>query len=128
MGSPGAPEPTLGPKTPLNGPGRAKIGVNAPHVVQLTGLGPKKPNLNRSPTNSVLFTRNHPHTECALEPNSEYCLAIFSFNLGALIKGMMTCSYFEMYGDEKVLREGFLKEIYILKARKDFAQMTRLRR
>ena len=59
LGSPGAPKPTLGPKTPLNGPGRAKIGVNAPHVVQLTGLGPKKTNLNRSPTNSVLFTRNH---------------------------------------------------------------------
>ena len=33
-----------------------------------------------------------------------------------------------MYGDEKVLREGFLKEIYILKARKDVAQMTRLKR
>ena len=56
----GAPKPTLGPKTPLKGPGRAKIGVNAPHVVQLTGLGPKKPNLNRSSTNSVPFTRNHP--------------------------------------------------------------------
>ena len=42
LGPPGAPEPTLGPKTPLNGPGRAKIGVNASHVVQLTGLGPKK--------------------------------------------------------------------------------------
>ena len=63
-----------------------------------------------------------------LHSNSEYCLAIFSFNLGALIKGMMTYSYFEMYGDEKVLREGFLKEIYILKARKYVAHMTRLKR
>ena len=60
LGSPGAPEPTLGPTTPLNGPGRAKIGVNAPHVVQLTGLGPKKTNLNRSPPTSVPFTRNQP--------------------------------------------------------------------
>ena len=42
LDSPGAPKPTLGPKTPLKGPGRAKIGVNAPHVVQLTGFGPKK--------------------------------------------------------------------------------------
>ena len=56
----GAPKPTLGPKTPLKGPGRAKIGVNAPHVVQLTGFGPKKPNLNRSVQRCVPFTRNQP--------------------------------------------------------------------
>ena len=56
----GAPKPTLGPKTPLKGPGRAKIGVNAPHVVQLTGFGPKKPNLNRSVPRCVPFTRNQP--------------------------------------------------------------------
>ena len=54
------PEPTLGPKTPKNGPRRAKIGVNAPHVVQLTGFGPKKPNLNRSVPRCVPFTRNQP--------------------------------------------------------------------
>ena len=57
----GAPKPTLGPKTPLKGPGRAKIGVNAPHVVQLTGFGPKKPNLNRSVQRCVPFTRNQPY-------------------------------------------------------------------
>ena len=62
LGPPGAPEPTLGPKTPLNGPGRAKIGVNASHVVQLTGLGQKKPNLNRSVPRCVPFTRNQPVT------------------------------------------------------------------
>ena len=56
----GAPKPTLGPKTPLKGPGRAKIGVNAPHVVQLTGFGPKKTNLNRSVQRCVPFTRNQP--------------------------------------------------------------------
>ena len=60
LGPPGAPKPTLGPKTPLNGPGRAKIGVNAPHVVQLTGFGPKKTNLNRSVPRCVPFTRNQP--------------------------------------------------------------------
>ena len=58
----GAPKPTLGPKTPLKGPGRAKIGVNAPHVVQLTGFGPKKRNLNRSVPRCVPFTRNQPIT------------------------------------------------------------------
>ena len=55
------PEPTLGPKTPKNGPRRAKIGVNAPHVVQLTGFGPKKTNLNRSVPRCVPFTRNQPN-------------------------------------------------------------------
>ena len=60
FGPPGAPKPTLGPKTPLNGPERAKIGVNAPHVVQLTGFGPKKPNWNRSVPRCVPFTRNQP--------------------------------------------------------------------
>ena len=54
------PKPTLGPKTPKNGPRRAKIGVNTPHVVQLTGFGPKKPNLNRSVPRCVPFTRNQP--------------------------------------------------------------------
>ena len=54
------PEPTLGPKTPKNGPRRAKIGVNAPHVVQLTGFGPKKTNLNRSVPRCVPFSRNQP--------------------------------------------------------------------
>ena len=55
------PEPTLGPpKTPKNGFRRAKIGVNAPHVVQLTGFGPKKPNLNRSVPRCVPLTRNQP--------------------------------------------------------------------
>ena len=58
LGSPGAPKPTLGPKTPLNGPGRAKIGVNAPHAVQLTSFGPKKPDSNRTPQRSVPFTWN----------------------------------------------------------------------
>ena len=70
LGSPGAPEPTLGPTTPLNGPGRAKIGVNAPHVVQLTGLGQKKTNLNRSPPTSVPFTRNQPQLEFILKRKS----------------------------------------------------------
>ena len=56
----GAPKPTLGPKKPLKGPGRAKIGVNAPHVVQLTGFGPKKTNLSRSVQRCVPFTRNQP--------------------------------------------------------------------
>ena len=60
MGSPGAPEPTLGPKTPLNGPGRAKIGVNAPHVVQLTGLGPKKNKFESVTSNLCSF-----HSESA---------------------------------------------------------------
>ena len=60
LDSPGAPKPTLGPKTPLKGPGRAKIGVNASHVVQLTGFGPKKTNLNRSVLRCVPFTRNQP--------------------------------------------------------------------
>ena len=60
LGSPGAPEPTMGPKTPLNGPRRTKIGVNASHVVQLTGFGPKKPNLNRSVPRCVPLTRNQP--------------------------------------------------------------------
>ena len=60
LGSPGAPKPTLGPKTPLNGPGRAKIGVNAPHAVQLTSFGPKKPDSNRTPQRSVPFTWNQP--------------------------------------------------------------------
>ena len=60
LGSPGAPKPTLGPKTPLNGPGRAKIGVNAPHAVQLTSFGPKKTDSNRTPQRSVPFTWNQP--------------------------------------------------------------------
>ena len=60
LGSPGAPKPTLGPKTPLKGPRRAKIGVNAPHAVQLTSFGPKKPDSNRTPQRSVPFTWNQP--------------------------------------------------------------------
>ena len=60
LDSPGAPKSTLGPKTPLKGPGRAKIGVSASHVVQLTGFGPKKTNLNRSVQRCVPFTRNQP--------------------------------------------------------------------
>ena len=55
------PESTLGQtKTPKNGLRRAKIGINAPHVVQLTGFGPKKTNLNRSVPRCVPFTRNQP--------------------------------------------------------------------
>ena len=36
------PGPTENTETPKNGLRRAKIGVNAPHVVQLSGFGPKK--------------------------------------------------------------------------------------
>ena len=54
------PGPTENTETPKNGLRRAKIGVNAPHVVQLTGFGPKKPNLNRSVPRCVPFTRNQP--------------------------------------------------------------------
>ena len=60
LGSPGAPKPILGPKTPLKGPRRAEIGVNAPHAVQLTSFGPKKTDLNRTPQRSVPFTWNQP--------------------------------------------------------------------
>ena len=38
------PGPTENTETPKNGLKRAKIGVNAPHVVELTGFGPKKTN------------------------------------------------------------------------------------
>ena len=54
------PGPTENTETPKNGLRRAKIGVNAPHVVQLTGFGPKKTNLNRSVPRCVPFTRNQP--------------------------------------------------------------------
>ena len=60
LDSPGAPKPTLGPKTPLKYPRRAEIGINASHAVQLTSFGPKKPDSNRSPQRSVPFTWNHP--------------------------------------------------------------------
>merc|ERR1712175_43587 len=46
LDSPGAPKPTLGPKTPLKYPRRAEIGINASHGVQLTSFGPKKPDSN----------------------------------------------------------------------------------
>ena len=58
--SPCAPKPTLGPKSPLKRPRRAKIGLNAPLVVQLIGFGPKKTNLSRSVLRCVPFTRNQP--------------------------------------------------------------------
>ena len=54
------PGPTENTETPKNGLRRAKIGINAPHVVQLTGFGPKKPNLNRFVPRCVPFTRNQP--------------------------------------------------------------------
>ena len=60
LDSPCAPKPTLGPKSPLKRPRRAKIGLNAPLVVQLIGFGPKKPNLSRSVLRCVPFTRNQP--------------------------------------------------------------------
>ena len=63
LGSPCAPKPTLGPKTPLNGPGRAKIGVNAPHAIQLTSFGPKKTDLNPTLQRFVPFTWNQPTLE-----------------------------------------------------------------
>ena len=56
------PGPTKNTETPKHGLRRAKIGVNAPHVVQLTGFGPKKTNLNRSVPRCVPFTRNQPIT------------------------------------------------------------------
>ena len=64
------PDPTLGPpKTPKHrkmasgGPKLASM-HNAPHVVQLTGFGPKQPNLNRSVPRCVPFTRNQPDRTC----------------------------------------------------------------
>ena len=60
LDSPCAPKPTLGPKSPLKRPRRAKIGLNAPLVVQLIGFGPKKTNLSRSVLRCVPFTRNQP--------------------------------------------------------------------
>ena len=42
MDSLGAQKPTLDPKTPLQDPRRAKIGINASHAVQLTSFKPKK--------------------------------------------------------------------------------------
>ena len=55
-----APTSTQDPKTPLKGLRRAKIGTNASHSVQLTTLGPKKPDLNPTPQRSVPFTWNPP--------------------------------------------------------------------
>ena len=55
-----APKSTQDPKTPLKGLRRAKIGTNASHSVQLTTLGPKKPDLNPTPQRSVPFTWNPP--------------------------------------------------------------------
>jgi len=43
-------KPIWGPKTPLKGPRRAKIGTNASHAVQLTTLGPKNQILTVSAT------------------------------------------------------------------------------
>ena len=56
-----APKSTWDPKTPLKGLRRAKIGTNASHSVQLTTLGPKKPDLNPTPQRSVPFTWNPPN-------------------------------------------------------------------
>ena len=53
-------KPIWGPKTPLKGPRRAKIGTNASHTVQLTSLGPKKPDSNPTPQRSVPLTWNQP--------------------------------------------------------------------
>ena len=54
------PKTTPGPKTHLKGPRRAKIGTNASHTVQLTSLGPKKPDSNPTPQRSVPLTWNQP--------------------------------------------------------------------
>ena len=59
-----APKSTQDPKTPLKGLRRAKIGTNASHSVQLTTLGPKKPDLNPTPQRSVPFTWNPPAQNC----------------------------------------------------------------
>ena len=74
--SPCAPKPTLGPKSPLKRPRRAKIGLNAPLVVQLIGFGPKKTNLSRSVLRCVPFTRNQPMTGC----NWLSCVALILSN------------------------------------------------
>ena len=54
LGTHGVPKtalkPIWGPKTPLKGPRRAKIGTNASHAVQLTTLGPKNQILTVSAT------------------------------------------------------------------------------
>ena len=67
-------KPIWGPKTPLKGPRRAKIGTNASHAVQLTTFGPKKTNLNRTPQRSVPFTWKQPtatvvpfNSDCTLQ-------------------------------------------------------------
>ena len=82
LGSPGAPKPTLGPKTPLNGPGRAKIGVNAPHAVQLTSFGPKKPDSNRTPQRSVPFTWNQPCAVVWIKGNTDNIECINPYQTG----------------------------------------------
>ena len=56
----------LGPKPPLKCPRRAKIGINASHVVELIGFGPKKTYLNRFVPRCVPFTRNQPIVELYL--------------------------------------------------------------
>ena len=71
--SPCAPKPTLGPKSPLKRPRRAKIGLNAPLVVQLIGFGPKNPNLNRSVQRCVPFTRNQPSVK-----SETFCYSAFA--------------------------------------------------
>ena len=75
LDSPGAPKPTLGPKTPLKYPRRAEIGINASHAVQLTSFGPKKPDSNRSPQRSVPFTWNHPLVDHISSPAVKISIA-----------------------------------------------------
>ena len=116
LGPPGAPKPTLGPKTPLNGPGRAKIGVNAPHVVQLTGFGPKKTNLNRSVPRCVPFTRNQPvggfTLPCQLPPQSGYSWSMIMNDKRISLK------------QRKLFRIEFKKQKQGLEMIKDFQLIT----
>ena len=66
-GLPRPPKSHHGPKKPLKGPRRAKIGTNASHTVQLTSLGPKKPDSNPTPQRSVPLTWNQPHVRIPLK-------------------------------------------------------------
>ena len=99
----GAPKPTLGPKTPLKGPGRAKIGVNAPHVVQLTGFGPKKPNLNRSVQRCVPFTRNQPWVLCGATFICDDILRFVCVKIWVVLFQFCTCQLVSTINNTNVL-------------------------